>query len=1708
MECNMEVGILEKVKVFMWRAAQDLLPTAGNLWKKKALQDPWCQRCGKKGENVFHVVIKCKFSQKVWNQTGFKEDLEDMENQDMLTVEKSKKSLPISRREVMDALIQIDLDVVLKNKRHLYDEEIWDRMNEKACGQIRSCLTKEVKYLVKDKECAVTLWRTLEEKYPVKSPENRLHAMSQVYGFRMKPGVSMHDHVSRFEKLLADLKNLNEDIEDEVKAMILLHSLPEEYSHFVTTLIYGKSVIIFKDVCTALTNLEIRNNNKNSERASSETLVSRDWGHWRKDCPKAQKRYGKKPAAANMARKDEDSNYSLSITPAAYVASSSEWILDTGATYHLCPIKEWFTDFSEFESGAVMMGSDQLCRTMGIGTIRLKMFDGIIRELKEVRFVPALKKNRISVGALEDKGYKVTIEDGIMKFTHGAMVILQGAQRHNLYYLKGGTTNEANVVEAHSDTTNLWQKKRVKFGTTNHDTHEIIEYVHSDVCGPTKTASIGGSHYFVTFVDDFSRRVWVYTMRAKDEVLEIFVKWKKLVETQTGRKIKVLRSDNEGEYTSDPFLQVCQNEGIKRYFTVRHTPQQNGVADRMNHTLLEKVRCMLSNAGLDKKFWVEAVSYTSHLVNRLSSAAIGGKTPMEIWSGKHAQDYDSLRIFGCPAYYHVKDGKLDPRARKAIFVGFKGGVKGFKLWDLEDKKFVCSRDVTFDEASMMKASSSQQVDNKTKEVLQWVEFDATPYVPVSSTSKKSSTMEVTPRVEEEVVSSDVPQNEETIDDVDNDDFISTMRPRREIKKPGWLTKDMVVAYSLSVIDDDIPNTFGEALCSSESDQWKLAMEEEMKSLHQNQTWELVELPKGKRAIGNKWVYTKKQGSPNQLTPRYKARLVAKGFAQKECIDYNEVFSPVVKHTSIRILLALVAEYELELAQLDVKTTFLHGDLEDEIYMIQPCGFRVAGKENHMCRSQEERDYMARVPYASAVGSLMYAMVCTRPDISQAVSMVSRYMHNPGKNQWLAVKWILRYLYETVDVGLLFKKDCGQQCVGYCDSDFAGDLDKRRSTTGYVFTLGGGPVSWRSILQSTIALSTTEAEYMATTEVVKKAIWLKGLLSDLGVIQENIAVFCDNQSAIFLAKNLTYHARTKHIDVKYHYVREIIESGVVLLRKINTKDNPSDMLTKVVSGVKRKEDPRLPVARAEATVEVCRKVKVPQMQADGKQKSNNELTCKPPPEGYVKINTDAAIYMEEQKVGLGIIIRDSKGDFVAAAMKTSKFIDNIAYAEAEAIHLGMNVAEAVASGPVIVESDCSEVVNQILGRTRSNLELLWIISDIQKQMQRVKDIKMQFTPRICNGAAHDLAEVALKVNDYVQWICCCMKSSRPAKAANRGDRKGHTASGSGKTTMPDGQRNGETKKDEDHPSWIPAANSSNGEANQSQDYMGRGSLSEEKKPDRVVETVSRSDEGQGWLKDKRESSFESFEDKIPNTPEGKFGSPEADLSRKQQKGHSPMKTLGTPEIQRKVYPPRKTEVQRNVYPPTKTLGSPEVQQKVYPPMKTLGGPEVQQKLYPPTKTLGSPEVSHLLSNEPKKANPPTKTVRSADAGGNFLSKEQQKIESPRKTGSSIAEAGQVWSKEKQKIEPPRKTFSSPQESQLLSNEKQKGLIKENTSYGNFVDKQLDSQIETSNTPKQGGHLRPKEQDKEVMQKSINRERNYADSSPSKITNRSSGNQLEE
>ena len=213
-------------------------------------------------------------------------------------------------------------------------------------------------------------------------------------------------------------------------------------------------------------------------------------------------------------------------------------------------------------------------------------------------------------------------------------------------------------------------------------------------------------------------------------------------------------------------------------------------------------------------------------------------------------------------------------------------------------------------------------------------------------------------------------------------------------------------------------------------------------------------------------------------------------------------------------------------------------------------------------SDEEKEKMQKVPYASAVGSLMYAMVCTRPDIAYAVGVTSRFLANPGKEHWAAVKWIFKYLRGSSKVCLSFGGG-PPALTGYTDADMARDIDTRKSTSGYVLTFAGGAVSWQSRLQRCIALSTTEAEYIAATEVCKEMLWMKEFLQELGLKQENYVVHCDSQSAIHLCKNPMFHSKSKHIDVRYHWIRNVFEEKQLQLQKIHTDDNGADMLTKTL-----------------------------------------------------------------------------------------------------------------------------------------------------------------------------------------------------------------------------------------------------------------------------------------------------------------------------------------------------------------------------------------------------------------------------------------------------------------------------------------------------------------------------------------------------------------
>ena len=341
---------------------------------------------------------------------------------------------------------------------------------------------------------------------------------------------------------------------------------------------------------------------------------------------------------------------------------------------------------------------------------------------------------------------------------------------------------------------------------------------------------------------------------------------KTLLDPKTSSKI------NKNIYTKNP---QSIFRGIKRHRTVVHTPQQNGLAERMNRTILERVRCMLLGAHLPKSFWGEAVSTALYLINRCPSTGIGLKTPMEMWNGKPA-DYSNLKVFGSLAFAHIKQDKLDARAIKCIFLGYPKGVKGYRLWRMEPgggSRVIISRDVTFDEKRMgMKDDVAEVTTPEPEEsVEREVEF------PTKDEEKE----------EEQPITSTESHDA-------NDYQLARDRVRRTIVPPIRYSEADVICYALSVAEDlqkVEPRNLDEALKGKGSKFWLDAVKEEMNSLMKNNTWELVGRPKQK-VVGCKWVFKKKEGIPGVEKPRYKARLVAKGFTQVEGIDYNEVFSPV------------------------------------------------------------------------------------------------------------------------------------------------------------------------------------------------------------------------------------------------------------------------------------------------------------------------------------------------------------------------------------------------------------------------------------------------------------------------------------------------------------------------------------------------------------------------------------------------------------------------------------------------------------------------------------------------------------------------------------------------------------------------------------------------------------------------------------------------
>ena len=407
------------------------------------------------------------------------------------------------------------------------------------------------------------------------------------------------------------------------------------------------------------------------------------------------------------------------------------------------------------------------------------------------------------------------------------------------------------------------KQKRLSFSTAIHRTKEMLDYIHSDLWGPSRVPSKGnGSHYMLTFIDDFSRKVLTYFLKEKSEAFKVFKEWKTLLENQTEKKIKRLRTDNGLEFYNHQFDEFCKAEGIARHKTVVNTPQQNGVAKRMNRTLLEKARCMLSNAGLGKEFWAEAISTGCYLVNRSPNTSIECKTLEEVWSGKPA-NYSNLRVFGCSAYVHVNEGKLVTRAKKGVFVGYPMNVKGYKVWCPTSSKFLISRDVTLDESAMLKSKDVvlKPTIIKNDEIRKKVEFE----MQVQQSDEKVAIPHENAHPEAH------PEEQEEVEEQPY--LLARHRERREIRKP---VRYADFAYCFAIAEEveySEPSSYKETISSENAMVWVSAMNEELQSLERNHIWTLVKPPSGKKIVGCKWVFKKKVDGSRPESFRYKARLV-------------------------------------------------------------------------------------------------------------------------------------------------------------------------------------------------------------------------------------------------------------------------------------------------------------------------------------------------------------------------------------------------------------------------------------------------------------------------------------------------------------------------------------------------------------------------------------------------------------------------------------------------------------------------------------------------------------------------------------------------------------------------------------------------------------------------------------------------------------------
>lgn len=689
------------------------------------------------------------------------------------------------------------------------------------------------------------------------------------------------------------------------------------------------------------------------------------------------------------------------------------WYLDNGASNHMSGNITFFSELDSTVTGKVRFGDDSRIDIMGKGSVRFIIKGGEKRTLHNVYYIPALRSNIISLGQATEVGCEVRMKDDTLRLfdRSGALMVKTERAKNRLYKVKlqvdtpqllqikasaGPSMWHERLGHINPDTIKMMVKKDLVTGifdinsntgtcvsclrakqsrksfpqATMYRASTPLELIHADLCGPITPSTPAKKKYAFVLIDDHSRYMWTVLLAEKSEAFEKFKRFKLLAEQETQSKLKTLRTDRGGEFTSHEFQAYCEKHGIKRHLTAPYSPQQNGVVERRNRTLLEMTRSLLKHMNVPNSYWGEAIRHATYLINRVATRSLEGCTPYEALR-KKKPNLSHIKVFGCVCYAKTDAAgrkKLDDRSRVLVHLGTEPGSKAYRLVDPTSKRIVVSRDVLFDENKKWNWNKTEQA-NKTEqsESKNQEEFEIQLRRLINNKSEEeapaseSETDETDDAGDEQVDDDEVDDEDEN--EVDNGDEPQLRRSSRTTRQPTRLEDYVLLAQvdgeRLLMIINDEPWNYNEA---KELKVWVDACKDEIFSIEKNDTWDLVELPAGVKPIGLKWVFKIKRNADGTIS-KYKARLVAKGYVQQHGVDYDEVFAPVARIETIRLIIAIAGSYGWEVHHLDVKTAFLHGELKEEVYVTQPEGFIVQGEEHKVYKLKKALYGLRQAPRA-------------------------------------------------------------------------------------------------------------------------------------------------------------------------------------------------------------------------------------------------------------------------------------------------------------------------------------------------------------------------------------------------------------------------------------------------------------------------------------------------------------------------------------------------------------------------------------------------------------------------------------------------------------------------------------------------------------------------------------------------------------------------